>query len=767
MQLPHEEYSYAYAVERLGPGCSLGNLDIYVYVDRLSNLSGVWCAWDNSHYLSKLELAFHSEGEDLAPKTTTFAPAYQFTDYESQRLCIRKLAFVPYGCGYLRTAYQVISVENTDDQSREVDILVRARYAGVNANEACKAPDFDDLEQRVDVRQAGDRFIIANSPRPYSRGIPGDPLRCRVLASTLAPLSHVFARPSRSDIRYRVTVAAHATVEFPLVYVISNEGEPAALAACDAAMDYRAVLAQTIANLAAVKETCDLMTPDPLVNRGVFWSKINTVRVQHRYPLGYGFTNMPPYDIVVIRDSSWYTLGCNYLAPEFSRRLIETAARHCVYDTGQLTEYIKLSAPQGVRDVYGISLNDCTPMFMVALYKHYALTRDETFLRAYYPIVERAAEYILAQMRDGLVFASTPGTSMCGVVGWRNVLAGDHINGFVPELNAECFFALSLASELAAQLGRAGQAAQFLSAARQIKEQMNTRLVSERTGLYCLAVDQWGERRHEITADLAVPAMYDLPDPGLKTRILALLLSPQFWTPYGCRTVGSAQPEYDPEYRQSGSDQSLMGGIWPNLAGWVAYAGRQSDPARVAEALCNIYRISEPASPVEMGHVCPGEFPECLHGETFASLGMKASPWTPPSYLWLAMEGLVGLEPRAAGVGVEPSLPPEWGWMALKDVWCGGGQMSIFYWDGVLYSSQPLRSSLPVEVYPDRLDCCADAPVYAIALCRGGEAVVFAAASQDVDCSLKISDPGGAIDRSVPLQLKAGNAIRMAFPADA
>ncbi|MHB1459446.1 MAG: hypothetical protein ACYC0V_21250, partial [Armatimonadota bacterium] len=61
MQLPYEEYSYTYDVDRLYPGCSLGNTHIYVYIDRFSNISGVWCP-DNSHYLSKMGIEFSVDG---------------------------------------------------------------------------------------------------------------------------------------------------------------------------------------------------------------------------------------------------------------------------------------------------------------------------------------------------------------------------------------------------------------------------------------------------------------------------------------------------------------------------------------------------------------------------------------------------------------------------------------------------------------------------------------------------------------------------------
>ena len=66
-----------------------------------------------------------------------------------------------------------------------------------------------------------------------------------------------------------------------------------------------------------------LMTPSPVINRGVVWAKVNMLRVIKEYPQGWGSTNSPPSDILVSRDTSWFVHGYDYFLPQFSRDAIE------------------------------------------------------------------------------------------------------------------------------------------------------------------------------------------------------------------------------------------------------------------------------------------------------------------------------------------------------------------------------------------------------------------------------------------------------------
>ena len=66
-----------------------------------------------------------------------------------------------------------------------------------------------------------------------------------------------------------------------------------------------------------------MLTPDPVITRAIKWAKVNILRDQRRYPIGLSFTNDPPQDILVVRDVAWFTVGCDYFTPWFSRGALE------------------------------------------------------------------------------------------------------------------------------------------------------------------------------------------------------------------------------------------------------------------------------------------------------------------------------------------------------------------------------------------------------------------------------------------------------------
>ena len=101
-----------------------------------------------------------------------------------------------------------------------------------------------------------------------------------------------------------------------------------------------------------------------------------------------------------------------------------------------------------------------------------------------------------------------------------------------------------------------------------------------------------------------------------------------------------------------------MGGVWPNLTAWISFCLRKIDPEKMVEGWSASSSLRRTRSPIKAGRIAPGEFPERFHGEKALSLGMSLSPWTPPTYLWLGIEGLLGVEPNLSGSGINPSIPP-------------------------------------------------------------------------------------------------------------
>jgi hypothetical protein len=186
--------------------------------------------------------------------------------------------------------------------------------------------------------------------------------------------------------------------------------------------------------------------------------------------------------------------------------------------------------------------------------------------------------------------------------------------------------------------------------------------------------------------------------------------------------VARTEANYDPDF-----GYQLVGGLWPNLMAWTAFCFRKDDPERVADALRRCYRMSEAERPADFVNCVPGEFPERLHGETGVSRGMAMSPWMPPTYLWLGVEGLLGLDPKANNIAIKPSIPSSWKWLAVRNLLYRGESVNLFMADGVIYSTHPVESTIPVRTGTS-VPVSADGP-FCMALETGGSVILFAASS--------------------------------------
>ena len=87
--------------------------------------------------------------------------------------------------------------------------------------------------------------------------------------------------------------------------------------------------------LSPIASASMIETPDPIVNQGVFWAKVNMLRVMAEYPEGLAFTNDPGVSTNIVgRDIAWFVYGCDHLLPEFSKTMLLKFAQK-QYETGK------------------------------------------------------------------------------------------------------------------------------------------------------------------------------------------------------------------------------------------------------------------------------------------------------------------------------------------------------------------------------------------------------------------------------------------------
>ncbi|MGC9093836.1 MAG: MGH1-like glycoside hydrolase domain-containing protein [Bacteroidota bacterium] len=619
------------------------------------------------------------DGLPANPQETIFEPHKQSTAFSKDGVVLRKEIVLPISdsnecSASLESFYQRITIQNQSAEDRKFRIEVEIIFHGVDS------PFFP---KKVDRKEACRTFKVTEEGY-------------RIVASDLEDGARAFVYYNLRPTNLRLTDRG-AFMVFEADIAPSLESSLVIVAGRQSSETFSTDFDQVEQSAKSVYDRylgiAEILTPNDTINRGIYWAKVNILRVWHHYFLGDAFTNDPPQDIVVVRDVTWFVFGCDYFLPSLSRSLLDFARKYCVHKDGKLTEYVHAAQPTPELHDYNLNVNDNTPLFILAVEHHLNTTDDSTFLESFYPIVVKAANYILTQIRQGLVYADSNGVGVWGIAGWRNIIESYNLSGFVTEINSECFAAFKAAARIARKVDDLPMAERYETAAEKLRAKMLSELRDEQTGLFYLNVDKHGRAHADVTGDMVFPALFEVTDDEDKRTLIDRLLRPDIWTEAGARTVSKSDPTYHPE-----DGKQLLGGIWHNLTAWIAMAAKEYHENVVAETLYKIWKYCEADEPSKFRNLVPGEFPERLNGDTFESSGMSLSPWMPPTYLWLAVEGLLGLKAQDGSLRIEPSIPKGWDFLCAFNVPIHGSFANFLIYDGVVYTNVEIVSNLKVRI---------------------------------------------------------------------
>jgi glycogen debranching enzyme len=608
-------------------------------------------------------------------------PAYQRHRFAvASAVQVTETTFLPLssgvdGPGDPPLVYQMVELRNDNDVSTWLRVYGYARLRG-NLDGGVEAR-FDPALRALVAHSSGRPdavrvFGVTATPSGYATSFDYVRVYDRLLVTPLANNTD-----AKGDIlgclQVDCQLAPGESARLAFITALSGAGEAKAVAAYTAGQDVQAALDGTLQHLEETLSCGQVLTPDSVINQGALWSKVNMRRVMARYPQGPAFTNEPGGSSNVVgRDMAWFVYGNDHFAPAFSRTMLDTFAR-LQYANGKIPEYY--SAIDGRVEDYGLNINDDTPLFILAVNHHYRATGDLEWLRSIYPVAAKAARYIISQEDErGLVFCSAqdPRGNVWAIAGWRNVIPQYSLNGAVTEINAECVAALRSVGHLTQNLGLADSEAQeFFAAGQRLREAMDKHLLNPQNGLYYLNIDADGNIHTDVTGDEVFPVMFRVCDEDVGFRIISRLNSPDFWTSAGLRTASRYDPLYDP-FRLVG----LIGGVWPGLTWWYAFAAARYHPEFMVEALRASFQHY--AAAPRLNNTVPGQFSEWFDGESLVNRGMRLSPWEPPRFMWAAVEGVCGLMLTPDRPRISPLVPTTWKWVALREAPYHGASLTYF-----------------------------------------------------------------------------------------
>jgi hypothetical protein len=690
--------SYRLAESDLEMGASLGNSTIWLNTKSTGAIERIFSIERGINIFGSVSIRYGGTGSSLRsasdPKQSASAdvryigldrdgpadveihPVYQRRRFSNGgAIAVTETLFVPLGARMedAPVAYISVDMRSMDLVPHELRVMCHARLGG-NPGDDIEA-SYDPKLHALVARNTND----LNGVRIFGFDVEPTGFATTTDFGSVCDRSDVREvandTSARGDIlgvlQLDVSVRPDEPVTFCVIAGAYCHGERAARKAHVAALDWKSVLTDTTSYMEELLDSARVITPDQSINRGAVWSKVNMRRVMAAYPQGHAFTNEPGVSSnVVMRDVAWFVYGCDHFMPDFSRALLDKFAA-LQYPTGKVAEYY--NAIDGAKNDYGLNINDDTPLFILATNHHFRATGDLEWLKKTYPAVLRAAHYIIAQIDErDLVYctADDPRGNVWAIAGWRNVIPDYRINGAVTEINAECSAALRAAGHMAQNIGRPNAEAEALFAAgERIRKAMDRHLRNPDNGLYYLNIDVHGVIHTDVTGDQVFPVMLRVCDDDTGYRIISRLNSTDFWTEAGLRTASRNDPLYDPS-----AYSGLIGGVWPGLTWWYAFAAARHHPEYMVKALRSSFEHYS-ANP-QMNNTVPGQFSEWFDGESLINRGMRLSPWEPPRFLWAAIEGVCGLMVTVAEPRVNPLVPQSWRWIGMRRLCYHGKEIS-------------------------------------------------------------------------------------------
>jgi mannosylglycerate hydrolase MGH1-like protein len=720
--------SFKIAEANLGTGASLGNSAIWVHTKGTGAIERVFLNDVSQSLIGTISLRFGAHSRPLGrvhlnehtdekptysgiftgPGQRVFKlhPAYQRVSYTLKSvLDVSETTFLPLGTAKpghedQPLVYITVEVHNRDTTAHHIRVMGSATLRGSTPA---------DIQTRFE--KSANALVAWNKSRPEW---------VRIFGLSEAPSAYggdfdyggTYDITLLHDVRNKTSaegdvigrlqldmiLKAGERRKFCFIAGVYANGQAEALRRYARKEDGDRALQQSEKHLTQVLRYGCVLTPDPVINHGALWSKVNMRRVMATYPTGCAFTNDPgKYANIVVRDCAWFVFGNDHFLPSFSRDLLDNIASR-QYDNGKLPEYF--DADTGRIEDDGLNINDDTPLYILAVNHHFRATGDFDWFAKMYPSVARAARYIISQVdARGLVFCSADDSrgNVWGIAGWRNIIPDYTINGAVTEINAECVAALRAASHLADAAASERDKMDFSEASGRIREAMDTYLINPHNGMYYLNIDVDGNVRTDVTGDEIFPVIMRACSDETAFRIISRLNGSDFWTPAGLRTVSRLDPRYDPA-----AFSGLLGGVWPGLTWWYAFAAARYHPEMMVRALRSSFAHYGDAP--RRYNTVPGQFSEWFDGENLVNHGMRLSPWEPPRFLWAAIEGVCGLMLTLGAPQINPLIPPGWRWVGVRELPYHGSFLSYFLVrEGDagfrIYSTADVQSDWGVELY--------------------------------------------------------------------
>ena len=327
---------------------------------------------------------------------------------------------------------------------------------------------------------------------------------------------------------------------------------------------------------------------------------------------------------------------------------------------------------------------DATPLFVMLAGRYFDRTGDLETIRALWPHINAALAWIT---RDGDVdgdgFVEYARSTEQGLIhqGWKDSHdAIFHADGSpadgpiaLSEVQGYVYAARHHAAELARALGDKARARALQKEAEALHGRFEREFWCEGLGTYALALDGRKRRCEVLSSNAGQCLLSGIATPAHARQVAAVMASPEMFSGWGIRTIGTAERRYNPMSYHNGS-------VWPHdtalIAAGLARYGLKDPVLALTSSLFDATRQLEHHRLPELFCGFPRRAGE---GPTRYPIACAPQAWASAS-LFLLVQALLGLEidaPRRRVVFRSPRLPESIEWLRLTGLAIGGAQLDL------------------------------------------------------------------------------------------